>query len=143
MSEGLRLRMEFRVCELPLVRALVEEAALRARLTAPARAAFGQAAVEIATDAAARGADPGVVELRVREGELRCEVRYGGAVLPAGLPEGRGPRLAESLLAGIGAAARIDVHDTPGGTSVTLSAPLPVPPPAPVRTTPARALPAR
>lgn len=139
MSEGLRLRMEFRGPELPLVRALVEEASLCARLNACARGAFGQAASEIATDAAARGADPAVVELRVREGELRCEVTYGAAVPPVGRPEGHGPRLAESLIAGIGAPARIDVRDTSGGTSVTLSAPLP----GPLRTAPATAPPAR
>lgn len=139
MSEGLRLRMEFRGPELPLVRALVEEASPRARLSASARGAFGQAASEIATDAAARGADPGVVELRLGEGELRCEVTYGAGVPPRGRPDGHGPRLAESLIAGIGAPARIDVRDTPCGTSVTLSAPLP----GPVRTPPVTAPPAR
>ena len=143
MSEGLRLRMEFRGPELPLVRALVEEASLRARLTGPAGGAFGQAVLEIATDAAARGADPGVVELRVRQGELLCEVTYGGGVRSTGRPEGLGPRLAESLIAGIGAPARIDVRDTPGGTSVTLSAPVPAPLSAPVRTPAATAPPAR
>ncbi|MDX3645959.1 ATP-binding protein [Streptomyces sp. MB09-02B] len=132
MSTGLRLRMEFGGPDLPLVRALVEEAALRARLPASARGAFGQAAVEFATDAAGRGADPGVVELRVvelrvGEGELRCEVTYGVCVPSVFAPEGHGlgPRLAEALIAGIGAPARIDVRDTPRGTTVTLSAPLP------------------
>ncbi|MEE1766534.1 ATP-binding protein [Streptomyces sp. SP18BB07] len=139
MSEGLRLRMEFRDTELPLVRALVEEASLRARLTGSAGGAFGQAVLEIATDAAARGADPGTVELRVRQGELLGKVTYGGGGPSTARPEGLGPRLAESLIAGIGAPARIDVRDTPGGTSVTLSAPLP----APARTPPATALPAR
>ncbi|MCC9704458.1 ATP-binding protein [Streptomyces sp. MNU76] len=155
MSEGLRLRMEFRGPELALVRALVEEASLRARLPASVRGAFGQAAVEFATDAAARGADPGVVELRAGDGELLCEVTYGGAVPPPGRPEGHGPGLAESLIAGIGAPARIGVRDTPHGTTVTLSAPLagplsepppgPLPAPTPdlVRTPPATAPPAR
>ncbi|MDT0572568.1 ATP-binding protein [Streptomyces sp. DSM 3412] len=139
MNEGLRLRMEFRGPELPLVRALVEEASLRARLSASAGGAFGQAAAEIATDAAARGADPAFVELCLGEGGLRCEVTYGAAVPPVGRPEGHGPRLAESLIAGIGPPARIDVRDTPCGTMVTLSAPLP----GPVRTPPATAPPAR
>ncbi|MFF7387518.1 hypothetical protein ACFZAE_03515 [Streptomyces scabiei] len=155
MSEGLRLRMEFRGPELPLVRALLEEASLRARLPASARGAFLQAAVEIATDAATRGADPQVIELRVEEGELLCEVGYGGAVPPPDRAEGHGAELAESLIAGIGAPARIDVRDTPHGTTVTLSAPLPAPlsapspcpvtapSPGPVRTPSATAPPAR
>ncbi|MGW0843152.1 hypothetical protein ACWD26_23960 [Streptomyces sp. NPDC002787] len=78
MSEGLRLRREFGRSELPLVRALVEEAALRARVTAAVRNAFLQAALEISTNAVLRGGGSAVAELRVREGELRCEVRDGG-----------------------------------------------------------------
>ncbi|WP_308114339.1 ATP-binding protein [Streptomyces brasiliscabiei] len=146
MSEELRLRAEFGCAELPLVRALVEEAALRAGLTTAARGAFTQAASEIVTHAVIHGSGSGGVELRVLEGELRCEVAYDGTVPPAGRHDGHGLRLAESLIAGLGIPGRIGVHRTPRGTTVTLSAPLPPSLrtlPAPATPLPATAQPAR
>ncbi|WP_328222958.1 ATP-binding protein [Streptomyces sp. NBC_00310] len=78
MSEGLVLRMEFDGPELPLVRALVEEAALRARLATAVKGAVVQAALEICTNALPRGDGSGAIELRLMEGELRCEVTAVG-----------------------------------------------------------------
>ncbi|QFQ96989.1 ATP-binding protein [Streptomyces phaeolivaceus] len=144
MSEGPRLRSEFRQAELPLVRALVEEAALRARFTTTAKGAFTQAALEICTYAVVHGVGPAVIRLRVLEGELRCEVTYDGAAPAAGPhDDGHGLRLAESLIAGLGAPGRIGGHRTPRGATVTLSAPLPnpvrtLPVPLPVTVPPAR-----
>lgn len=146
MSEGMRFRMEFGGAELPLVRSLVEEAALRARLTHSVKGAFVQAALEISTNAVIHGGGSGSVELLVVEGELRCEVTDDGPGPPAsgepGLPaawtEGHGLRLAESLIGAtgridatgrVGATGRIgirDAHrDTRRGTTVALSVPLP------------------
>ncbi|WP_256960628.1 ATP-binding protein [Streptomyces europaeiscabiei] len=78
MSEGLVLLMEFDGAELPLVRSLVEEAALRARLATAVTGAFVQAVSEIATNAAVHGGGASAVELRVVAGELRCEVTDSG-----------------------------------------------------------------
>jgi anti-sigma regulatory factor (Ser/Thr protein kinase) len=153
VSEGLVLRMEFDGPELPLVRALVEEAALRVRLATAVKGPFTQAALEICTNALTHGGESGAVELRLVEGELRCEVTAGGRTAvgrpghvagrpdPApGRPEGHGPRLAASLIAGLGTPGRIGIHRTPRGTTVTLSVPLPAPGSTPPGYSPARAL---
>ncbi|KFF95596.1 hypothetical protein IQ62_40970 [Streptomyces scabiei] len=131
MSEGLVLRMEFHGTELPLVRSLVEEAALRARLATAAKGALVQAVSEIATNAVVHGGGAGAVELRLVAGELRCEVTDSGPGPATRRPEGRGLRLAESLIAGVGTISRIAVHSTPRGTTATLSVPLPAPVTAP------------
>ncbi|WP_328839412.1 ATP-binding protein [Streptomyces europaeiscabiei] len=99
MSEGLVLRMEFHGAELPLVRSLVEEAALRARLATAAKGALVQAVSEIATNAVVHGGGAGAVELRLVAGELRCEVTDSGPGPATRRPEGHGLRLAESLIA--------------------------------------------
>ncbi|WP_326583033.1 ATP-binding protein [Streptomyces sp. NBC_00481] len=153
MSEGLVLRMEFDVPELPLVRALVEEAALRARLATAVKGAVVQASLEICTNTLPRGDGSGVIELRLMEGELRCEVTAVGPTAAgrptpaagrpdprAGRPEGHGIRLAESLIAGLGTPGRIGLHSVPRGTTVTLSVPLPASGCPPPGYSPARAL---
>ncbi|WP_328507294.1 ATP-binding protein [Streptomyces sp. NBC_00391] len=160
MSEGLVLRMEFDGPELPLVRALVEEAALRARLATAVKGAVVQASLEICTSTLPRGDGSGVIELRLMEGELRCEVtavgptaagrptsaagwsdpRAGSSEPRAGSSEGHGIRLAESLIAGLGTPSRIGLHSVPRGTTVTLSVPLPASGCPPPGYSPARAL---
>ncbi|MDX3666540.1 ATP-binding protein [Streptomyces europaeiscabiei] len=125
MSEGPVLRMEFDGAELPLVRSLVEEAALRARLATAVKGALVQAVSEIATNAVVHGGGAGAVELRVVAGELRCEVTDSGPGPAARRPEGHGLRLAESLFADVGTTGRIAVHSTPRGTTATLFVPLP------------------
>lgn len=79
MSESLVLRMEFRGAELPSVRSLVEEATLRTGLATTVKNAFAQAALEVATNAVTHGGGSGIVELRLLEGELRCEIKDSGA----------------------------------------------------------------
>ncbi|WP_405893594.1 ATP-binding protein [Streptomyces sp. NBC_00104] len=167
MSEGLVLRMEFDGPELPLVRALVEEAALRARLATAVKRDVVQAALEIYTNALPRGDGSGAIELRLMEGELRCEVtavgptaagrptsaagwsdpragssepRAGSSEPRAGSSEGHGIRLAESLIAGLGTPGRTGVHSVTRGTTVTLSVPLPASGCPPPGYSPARAL---
>ncbi|MER6155600.1 ATP-binding protein [Streptomyces sp. NPDC001868] len=131
------LRMEFGGSELPLVRSLVEEAALRSRLGAAVKGAFVQAALEISTNAVVHGGGAGVIELRVAEGELCCEVTDSGPGPTPGRSAGHGLRLAESLIAGPGAGAgagagRIRLRGTHRGTTATLSVPLSVPLPVPL-----------
>lgn len=126
------LRMEFGGAELPLVRSLVEEAALRSRLGAAVKGAFVQAALEISTNAVVHGGGAGIIELRVAEGELRCEVTDSGPGPTPGRTAGHGLRLAESLIAGPGAGAgRIRLRGTHRGTTATLSVPLPTAPGTP------------
>ena len=130
MSEGLVLRMEFHGAELPLVRSLVEEAALRARLATAAKGALVQAVSEIATNAVVHGGGAGAVELRLVAGELRCEVTDSGPGPATRRPEGHGLRLAESLIADVGTTG-LSPSTAPRGTTATLSVPLPAPVTAP------------
>ncbi|WP_338898434.1 ATP-binding protein [Streptomyces sp. TG1A-60] len=122
MSDELVLRMEFCAGELPLVRALVEEGAIRGRLAAADRGVSVQAVLEAATSAVVHGGGAGSVELRVAEGELRCAVTDRGPGDPAARAEGPGLRLAASLIGGTG---RLRLRNTRRGTTATLTVPLP------------------
>jgi serine/threonine-protein kinase RsbW len=121
VSEDLLLRQEFGRTDLPLLRALVTESAIRAGLTTGrANGAFVQAALEIATNAVVHGGGHGSLEIRLAEGELRCQVTDRGPGLPersANTAAGHGLRLAEALT------ERLELHSGPGqlGTKAALA----------------------
>lgn len=120
MSDDLLLRQEFGRTDLPLLRALVTESAIRAGLTGRANGAFVQAALEIATNAVVHGGGHGSLEILLAEGELRCRVTDRGPGPPersTSTAEGHGLRLAEALT------ERLELHSGPGqlGTTATLA----------------------
>ncbi|WP_258539733.1 ATP-binding protein [Streptomyces ipomoeae] len=123
--------------ELPLLRVLVTECALRAGLSPPSHGVFVQAVVESAAHAVTHGGDTGTIELRVLAGELHCEITDGGPGLLTNRPEAHGLRLAQSLVRSL--AGCLELHTTPRGTTTTLSVRLPAPTaptiPAPSATT--------
>lgn len=125
VSEVRLMRMEFGGADLPLVRNLVAESAIRAGLAGSAGGAFVQAAWEIAVNAVVHGGGRGTIELRLVDGELCCEVADEGPGLPErATPEadGHGLRLAEALT------GRLELHSGPGhrGTTAALAVRVPV-----------------
>ncbi|MCT9083165.1 ATP-binding protein [Streptomyces fulvoviolaceus] len=124
-SEDRLMRMEFGGADLPLVRSLVAESAIGAGLAGSAGGAFVQATLEIAVNAVVHGGGRGTIELRLVDGELRCEVADEGPGLPEqATPEGdgQGLRLAEALT------GRLELHSGPGrrGTTAALAVRVPV-----------------
>ncbi|MEU6380351.1 ATP-binding protein [Streptomyces sp. NPDC046909] len=140
MSDGLLLRREFDRTDLPLLRALLTETAMRAGLSGSANGAFVQAAWELATHAVVHGGGRGSLELTLQDDELRCEVTDTGEGVPqrSGTTEGHGLRLAEALTGGLelrggpgqrGTVAALAVR-LPQPSSASSSVPLLSPPPA-------------
>lgn len=130
MSGELLLRREFGRGDLPLVRHLVVENAVRAGLAGTANGAFTQAALEIATNAVVHGGGHGSIELRLVGDELRCEVMDGGPGLPdhtAPTSNGHGLRLAKALT------GRLELHSGPDqrGTVAALAVRVLTSPPPP------------
>ncbi|MGW0709883.1 ATP-binding protein [Streptomyces sp. NPDC002643] len=126
-DEGQRLlRTGLDAVELPLLRGLVEECALRAGLTARAKGAFVQAVWESAAHAVVHGGDTGTIELRLVRDELRCVITDGGPGLLTNRPEAHGLRLAQLLVRCL--SGRLELRTTPRGTTTTLSVRLPAPP---------------
>lgn len=121
----LLLRAELDAAELPLLRGLVEECALRAGLTALANGAFVQAVSESAAHAVVYGGDTGTIELRLVGDELRCEIVDGGPGLLTNRPDAHGLRLAQLLVRSL--SGRLELHTTPRGTTTTLRVRLPAP----------------